>query len=200
MSHPDPAFGWTDADAIRRFVAARGFAHLLFVRDGAPRVAHAPLTVTAAGHVRFHLARRNPVDPIPDGTPALASIAGADGYVSPDWYGAPDQVPTWNYVAAEAEGSIHALDEAALIEQLDLLSAVHEARLAPKPAWTRARLAPARLAALLGAIRGYELRVTAWRGTRKLGQNKPPAQQAGAVAGMAASGAVVLAELMAAAR
>ena len=67
----------------------------------------------------------------------------ADAYVSPDWYESADQVPTWNYVTVEAEGPIVALDEAGLVTLLDDLSAQEEARLAPKPPWTRRRCRPA---------------------------------------------------------
>ena len=48
---------------------------------------------------------------------------GPDAYVSPDWYGAADQVPTWNYLSVEAEGPVAAMDEAGLVDLLDRLSA-----------------------------------------------------------------------------
>jgi len=48
----------------------------------------------------MHLVRSNPILRLLD-TPqdALLAVMGPDGYVSPDWYGANDQVPTWNYAA-----------------------------------------------------------------------------------------------------
>lgn len=184
MSHPEPAFGWADEAAMRAFADARGFAHILVVRDGRPFVVHAPVVTSAAG-LRFHVARRNRAAPIEDGVRAIASIGGADAYVSPDWYGTPDQVPTWNYVAVEAEGAVRVLARDELVDQLDRLSALHEARLAPKRAWTRDKMSLGRFEAMLAALAGYELCVEAWRGTRKLGQHKRPAERAGAVAGMA---------------
>jgi transcriptional regulator len=112
-------------------------------------------------------------------------VLGPDAYISPDWYGQEDQVPTWNYLAVEAEGPLRRLDEPELVALLDDLSAAHEARLAPKPAWTRAKMTPGRFEGMLKAIVGYELAIEALRGTRKLGQNKDDATLRAAAAGLA---------------
>jgi transcriptional regulator len=182
--HPDPAFRVGDDATIRAFAARRAFAHLFACTADGPVLAHAPVQVTDEGNLRFHLARRNAVFGQLDDAQAIASITAADCYVSPDWYGTPDQVPTWNYVAAEAHGTIHRLPDAATISQLDALTALHEARLLPKPPWTRAKMAPARFDALLAAIGTFELVVREWRGTAKLSQNKTAAQKAGVVAAL----------------
>ena len=170
--HPDRAFRPGDAGWPQAFAAARAFAHIFACTADGPAVAHAPVQVTADGHLRFHLARRNPVFAQIDGAQAIASFTDADAYISPDWYGTSDQVPTWNYRAAEAHGSIRCLPDEATPIQLDALSAAHEARLAPKPVWTRAKMGPGRFEAMLGAIGTFELVVSEWRGTAKLSQNK----------------------------
>jgi transcriptional regulator len=167
--HPHRAFHWGDEAEMLAFVGQVSFATICV--DG-PALVHAPVVVTDEGQLRFHVARANPAFPRLDEARAIASVIGPDFYVSPDWYGTPDQVPTWNYLAVEAEGPLRRLDEAELAASLDALSAAHEARLAPKPAWTRAKMAPGRFDAMLGAIAGFELRVEALRGTRKLGQHK----------------------------
>jgi transcriptional regulator len=155
--------------------------------DG-PAVVHAPVLVTEAGQLRFHVSRANPASQRLENARAIASVTAPDFYVSPDWYGTPDQVPTWNYVAVEAEGPLRRLDETELAAQLDQLSAVHEARLAPKPAWTRDKMEPGRFEAMLKAIVGFELRVEALRGTRKLGQHKGPEQRERVADALAAIG------------
>jgi transcriptional regulator len=175
--HPNAAFRWDDAAELRAFVAERGFATLCVATAKGPMVAHAPLVVTEAGTIRFHLARGNRVVPHLDGAMMVASVVDDDFYVSPDWYCSEDQVPTWNYRAVEIEGPVRALDEAGLIAQIDALGEAFEARLAPKPAWTRDKMTPGRFEAMLGAIRGFELVPTDWRGTRKMGQNKKPAER-----------------------
>jgi len=132
-----------------------------------------------------------------DGATVIASVAGPDTYVSPDWYARADQVPTWNYVAVEAQGSVRALDHAELVVHLDALSAEQERLLAPKPAWTRGKMSPGRFEAMLPAIAGYELRVEAWRGTRKLSQNKPAADRSGVIARLEERGRADMAALVA---
>lgn len=151
--------------------------------DG-PLLVHAPVVVDAPDRIRFHMARGNRAAAALEGNRAIISCLGPDAYVSPDWYGVPDQVPTWNYLNVEAEGPLRRLDEAGLTRLLDDLSAAHEARLAPKPAWTRAKMTPGRFAAMLKAIIGYELTIEELRGTRKLGQHKSEAERTGAADGL----------------
>jgi transcriptional regulator len=178
--HPNRAFAWEDRDEMLGFVA--GIAFCTIAADG-PTIAHAPVIVAPPDRIRFHLARGNRARL--DGRRAIVSCLGADAYVSPDWYGTPDQVPTWNYLAVEAEGPLRRLDEAELAALLDDLSAAHEARLAPKASWTRAKMSPGRFEAMLRAITGYELLIEALRGTRKLGQHKSGAERQGAADGLA---------------
>ena len=156
-----------------------------------PFVVHAPVVVDPPDRLRFHIARGNRAAKAIEGrdgtrTPARAIVSclGPDAYISPDWYPTRDQVPTWNYISVEAEGPVRRLDEGELTILLDDLSAAHEARLAPKPAWNRGKMAPARFAAMLKAITGYELTIEELRGTRKLGQNKRAEELAGAAEGL----------------
>jgi transcriptional regulator len=135
-----------------------------------------------------------------DGRPVLATIVGEQGYVSPDWYGTADQVPTWNYRIVEIEGVARRLDEDALVGQLDDLSAAQEALLAPKAPWTRDKMAPARFVAMTKAIVGFAIAHSEMRGVAKLGQNKTASEFAGALAGLRASGRGDLAAAMEAAR
>lgn len=199
--HPDPAFAWKDEAAMRHFVGQVAFAHLFAAGPEGAAVVHVPVLVADAG-LRFHIARRNRIVPLigQAGAVVIASIAAPDGYVSPAWYASVDQVPTWNYVAVEAEGAVRTLDNVDLIALLDGLSGVHEARVRGTPPWTRAKMAPGRFDAMLPAIVGYELRVDRWRGTRKLSQNKNGADSAGVVAGMEINGRTEMAALVAAAR
>jgi transcriptional regulator len=194
--HPNRTFHWTDREAMLAFVQEVSFAHL-FVQSGErPLVVHVPVVVTAAGNLRFHLSRANSPAACLAGSAALASLAGPDAYVSPDWYGTEDQVPTWNYVTVEASGPVRALDDVELVALLDDLSAVHEARLAPKRPWTRAKMRTGLFEGLLKSIVGFEMEVEDLRGTRKLGQNKKADEIEGAAAGLAATGAAGMARWM----
>ncbi|HST35090.1 MAG TPA: FMN-binding negative transcriptional regulator, partial [Allosphingosinicella sp.] len=149
-----------------------------------PLVVHVPVIVAAPDRILFHVAKGNRAAAALDGARALLSCLGPDAYISPDWYGTPDQVGTWNYRAVELEGPLRRLDEAELTALLDALNNDHEARLAPKPPWTRAKMTPGRFEAMLKAITGFELTVEALRGTDKLGQHKKAAEREAAADGL----------------
>ena len=178
--HPNRGFAWEDREAMLAFIGDIAFATIC--ADG-PVLVHAPVLVRGPDRLLFHISRGNRAKL--DDRRAIVSVLGPDAYISPDWYGVDDQVPTWNYLAVEAEGPLRRLDEAELADLLDRLSAAHEARLAPKPEWTRAKMTAGRFEAMLKAIVGYELTIEALRGTRKLGQNKDEAQRRAAASGLA---------------
>jgi transcriptional regulator len=194
--HPNPSFVWDDRDGMLAFLAEVSFSTIFLSDEGGGRVVHVPVTVEGPDRLRFHLARSNRAAPGLDGSEVLLSCLGPEAYISPDWYGTPDQVPTWNYVAVECEGTVRRLNEDDLVVQLDQLSAAHESRLAPKSPWTRDKMTPGRFHAMLRAITCYEIEIRELRGTRKLGQNKKPAEREGALRGLAAAGRADMAELM----
>ena len=194
--HPSAAFRWDDRDAMRVFAAEIGFGMLFLTTPDGPRVAHVPFVFLDDDRIAFHLARGNAITKHLDGAEALFVINGPDGYISPDWYGIEEQVPTWNYVALELQGPARKMDKAALIAQADALSLLQEARLAPKPIWTRDKMAPGRFEAMLGGITGFEMEVTAWRSTVKLGQNKNAEVRLAAADGAEAAGNRAIAHLM----
>jgi len=104
---------------------------------------------------------------------ALAVVTGEDAYISPDWYGLAEQVPTWNYVSVEIEGPARVLARAETVALLDDLASRYEAQLAPKPPWTRGKMDPARFESMLAGIVGFEMTIERLEGTTKLSQNKP---------------------------
>lgn len=171
--HPNPKFHWQSTDEMTAFVRAVGFGTLVAQTPDGLRAVHLPALVNG-NILRFHLARANAVhSTLIAGSEALFVVNGAHAYISPDWYGVPDRVPTWNYVAVELEGRVQRLGEDALVEMLDDLSAEHEERLAPKRPWTRAKMSEGRFESMLRAITAFQMEIGAWRGTVKLGQDKP---------------------------
>ncbi|MCW3836428.1 FMN-binding negative transcriptional regulator [Sphingomonas canadensis] len=195
--HPNGLFRWEDRAEMRDYVAALGFGALFAATPDGPRVAHVPVVWLDDSTLGLHLSRGNALARHLDGATALFTAFGPDGYVSPDWYGlGTDEVPTWNYVAVELEGTIRRMDREQLRAQVDALSHANEARLAPKPEWTSAKMDALRLDQLLGAIAGFRLEVQAWRGTRKLGQNKPAAAREAATDALEAQGRRALAHWM----
>jgi transcriptional regulator len=195
--HPNGAFRPKQDDLAALLVREIGFAAIFASTPDGPRVAHAPVVLRDdAATLQFHLARGNALTRHLDGSNALVVVQGPDAYVSASWYTDADQVPTWNYVAVEMEGVATKLDDAALVAQLDTLSAIHEARVGANPPWTRAKMNPALFSRMTDAIVGFELRIAAWRPTIKLSQNKPADERNRVIAGVAASGHGALAQLM----
>ncbi len=176
-------------DAIDRI----GFAHICVASAEGPMLLHAPVTLHG-DRLRFHVARGNRVTRHLDGGAVALSLVETHGYISPNWYERPgDQVPTWNYVTIEVEGTAHAIGDAALVEQLDRLAELHEPADDP---WHRAKMDPAVFIKMLTAIRGFEVIVTAVHGTTKLSQNKSAGDVSGIVAGLRRMGNDDLADRM----
>ena len=194
--HPNPTFRWDDRDAMRAFAAEVGFGMLFLTTPDGPRVAHVPFIFLDDDRIGFHIARGNALAKHLEGADGLFVVNGPDGYISPDWYGIVDQVPTWNYVALELQGPVAKMDEAALIAQADALSENREARLAPKPMWTRDKMADGLFDKMLRGISGFEMTISAWRSTVKLGQNKSMEVRAAAANGAEAAGNRAIAHLM----
>jgi transcriptional regulator len=195
--HPNPAFRAGDDAAVLQMAARIGFAHILLVTSEGPMAVHAPIVAAGDHAVRFHIARGNRAFRHLDGARLLLSIAGADGYISPNWYADPaPQVPTWNYTAIELEGTARLIDEDGLIAQLDALASLHEPRVLPENPWTRDKMDDARFRQMLRAIAGFEVVVDTVRSTQKLSQNKSADDRARVIAGLARSGNAALAAAM----
>ncbi len=171
--HPNRKFHIHDREAMAALVREQGFGLLVAQTGDGMRAVHVPVMLDG-DRLLFHVARGNPIHAaLIGGCDALFVATGPHGYVSPDWYGLDDRVPTWNYLAVELEGDVRPLDRDALIRFLDEVSDHHEARLAPKPAWRRSKMSDGRFEGLVKAITGFELRIRTWRGTAKLDQDKP---------------------------
>lgn len=186
--HPNPAFRGESVARNLEFARDRGFGVLAVAADGAPLISHVPFLVSGDGsEVELHLVRSNPiVQALKSPLPARIAVSGPDGYISPDWYGVADLVPTWNYVAVHLAGELELRPESELPGLLDRLSARFEKRLLPKPAWTRAKMTPGAFDRMLRMIVPCRMHVSDVQGTWKLGQNKPKAARLGAAEGVAA--------------
>ena len=186
--HPDSRFAIEDRATLLAFLAAHPFVTLAASVKGAPMIAQAPVVIREIGGeiaLDFHVSRGNLLAPlIVQGLSAIALSTAEDAYVSPDWYESEDQVPTWNYRSVEAHGFVAPLNTEELIAQLDALSEQEEARLLPKPLWTRAKMSPGRFESMLRGIVGGRLTVERLSGTFKLSQNKSDADRLGAAKGL----------------
>jgi transcriptional regulator len=174
--HPNPAF--REDDQARALVTARerGFGVLTVAGPEGVLASHVPFVLEATT-VAAHLSRAGAVARrLRDGpAQALLIVSGPDAYISPDWYGVEDQVPTWNYVAVHLRGTLRLLPAAALRPHLERLSATHEAQLAPKPPWTMNKMTPGVAERMMRQIVPVEMTVASVEATFKLNQNKTEA-------------------------
>jgi transcriptional regulator len=198
--HPNPAFR-SDARIDQRalfaaLIAETGFGLVFLTTPDGPRVAHVPLLLTEAGTLRFHLALGNALTRHLEGARALAVVNGPDGYISARWYADPDQVPTWNYLALEMEGTVRRMDRNGLHALLEDVSAHHEARVTEGTPWTMDKMARIKRDRMMDMIVGFELTIEAWRPTLKLSQNKPAEERARLIEGLKGEGKLALAALM----
>lgn len=180
--HPNPTFRKADTARNLVFARDRGFGTLAVAAEAAPLLSHVPFLLSADGRsAEMHLVRSNPILHLLAHTrPATLAVTGPHGYISPDWYGLEDHVPTWNYIAVHLRGGLSRRPDTELRAHLDRLSAHFEAMLAPKPAWRTAKMTPDMLARMMRQVVPVRLDVETVDGTWKLGQNKPEEARLGA--------------------
>ncbi len=186
--HPNPAFRQMPVDQSLAFARERGFGVLSVNHDNGPLISHVPFVVSDDGtSLDLHLVRSNPIlQALP--SDAVIAVSGPDSYISPDWYGAPDQVPTWNYVAVHLRGWLELLPQSALRDLIDRQSAFFEAMLSPKTPWTSAKMTPEVLERMMRMILPCRMRISDVQSTWKLNQNKPVAMRRRAAAEVAGYG------------
>lgn len=184
--HPNPIFRSSDVNKSLSFAADRGFGTLSVNGDHGPLAAHIPVIFSEdRSRAAFHLLRSNPVARAPG--PALLAVTGPDGYISPDWYDLPEQVPTWNYVAVHVRGTLRILPTDDLEPHLRTLSDHFEQRLLPKPIWDLDKVSFENRNKMMRMLVPAEMEITHVDATWKLGQNKPEAARKNAASALNAS-------------
>ena len=180
-------FAARDRATTGRLVHEYPFATLVTPVAPEPFITHLPLIHVADrephGTLFGHFARANPHARIPAGTESIAIFHGPHAYVSPSWYADPSgAVPTWNYAVAHVHGGIElARDAAETRAVLDLM--IHRFEAGRATPW-KLGLDPERLAAMVGAIVGFRIRVKRFDAKLKLSQNRTPEDRRRVAAGL----------------
>ncbi len=104
-------FKMKDNAEIRTFVMSHPFDALLTNGRQVPQVTHLPMQLLTddVGNdlINLHLSKASPhAKGLEDRENAVAVFLGTNGYISPHWYAAKDNVPTWNYTAVHAIGTL----------------------------------------------------------------------------------------------
>ncbi|MFL4469191.1 FMN-binding negative transcriptional regulator [Tateyamaria armeniaca] len=173
--HPNPVFHDQTAQANLAFAHARAFGILAVNGEAGPLMAHVPFLIDEdASHLHLHLVRSNSIArALKAPMAARIAVSGADGYVSPDWYEVPDQVPTWNYVAVHLTGTLELRPHEEMRALLDRQSKHFEDQLEPKRPWKTDKMTPEVLDRMMRQIVPCRMKIEGVDGTWKLNQNKP---------------------------
>lgn len=96
------------------FMRAHNFALIVTGTGGALHASHLPVLVDATGTglaLDMHMAKANPQWQEFFDEEVLVVFSGPHAYVSPRWYEAAERVPTWNYAAVHAYGTVSVVDD-----------------------------------------------------------------------------------------
>ena len=105
MYTPKP-FRITEIEEIKRVVSEYSFASLISTEPEL-QISHLPLDYLEENVLFGHLATSNPQSNIQEGTSVTAIFNGPHEYISPTYYVGDFNVPTWNYLAVHAKGTIN---------------------------------------------------------------------------------------------
>jgi transcriptional regulator len=183
-------------EVLHELIRANAFATLVSMTADGMIASHAPMMLdpdpAPYGRLIGHLAKANPharaADP---GVQTLVIFQGPDGYITPSYYAAKQQhgkvVPTWNYAAVHAYGTLEVFDDPArLLDVVTRLTTRHET---PRAAPWAVTDAPADFVrGMLNGIIGIALPITRLEGKVKMSQNRPAADQTGVVEGLRRDG------------
>jgi transcriptional regulator len=115
-----------------------------------------------------------------EGRDALAIFSGPDAYVTPAWYEATHEtgkvVPTWNYLAVHAYGTLRAFDDPVRLRGLVARLTVQYETGFAEP-WSIDDAPADYIETMVGAIVGLEMPVSRLTGKWKLSQNRPEADR-----------------------
>ena len=161
------------------FMRQYSFATLVTSDSGAAlKATHLPFVVVEQGaelRLVAHLARANPQwRDFADAGEVLVIFQGPHAYISPSLYQRQPSVPTWNYAAVHAHGSLRVLES-----REDKLAALRQLVAANDAPWLAEmeRLPPDFLALKLEGIVAFEIAVTRLDARWKLSQDRSPQER-----------------------
>lgn len=130
----------------------------------------------------------------------MAIFQSENAYISPSWYATKQQtgkvVPTWNYAAVHAYGTMRVIDDAAWIRnQLEAMTSHHELAF-PEP-WMVSDAPQDFTDILIEQIVGIEITITRLQGKWKVSQNQSSENQESVIEGLHKLGKTEMATLVA---
>lgn len=195
MYQPDH-FRVADLAQMHALMRARPFATLVSAGSLGLYASHLPTVLKDEGPygtVECHLARANPHCQDLDGGEALMIFAGAEGYITPNWYASKFQhgkvVPTWNYAAVHAYGRPAVMRDAFWLRRHVTELTAQQERSVAKP-WAVSDAPERYIETHLRGIVGFRFAITRLEGKWKMSQNRETQDRHGVVAGLTTRGGV----------
>ena len=154
------------------FMRANDFPLLVTGTGGTLHASHLPVVVQERGEDLFldmHMAKNNPQWREFFDDEVLVVFSGPHAYVSPRWYEQKERVPTWNYAAVHAYGTVKVVEgRTPKYAGQERLVATHD------PQWLPAfrNLREEYVTAMLEGIVNFEIKVTRIETRWKLSQNR----------------------------
>ena len=185
-----------DILTLQHFIRENALCTLVTQTELGMVASHIPMVLHTEngefGVLRGHVARANPQwKDFIGSQEALGVFTGPQHYISAFWY--PDkathgkEVPTWNYVAVHAYGTLRAVEDPAwLLEHLRTLTDANEV-IAEIP-WRVADAPADFISKLSRGIVGLELPISRFEGKWKVSQNRSDRDASAVVEGLRSLG------------
>jgi len=187
-------FQQSDKQELHKLIRQQPLATLVASTEQGLLANHLPLLAVTGTEgnltLKGHVARANSLWEAAIIEPVLAIFHGPDAYISPSYYPSKKDhgkvVPTWNYVAVHACGTISFFhDSEWKLEFLNALTNQHEAQRSEP--WAVSDAPKEFVNGQLGAIVGFEIKVDELLGKWKVSQNHPQRNRYGVRDGLTAS-------------
>lgn len=198
-----PHFEITEKAEIHKLIADYPLATFITDNAGAPEINHIPMLLETRDGKDFltgHIPRKNSLWQEHNcSKDVIAVFQGENTYISPSWYATkPDTgkvVPTWNFVAVHARGSIRFIQNADwILTHLNTLTNYHE-QLLSQP-WRVDDAPEEYIQRLTQMLVGVEIEIKDLKGKWKLSQNRPAQDRASIIAALEQSGKTKMAQLI----
>ena len=166
-----------DRAELAAFMRANSFALLVTATGGAPLASQLPVIVADGEQgivIHSHMAKANAQWKEFFDDEVLFVFSGPHAYVSPRWYEERERVPTWNYAAVHAYGTVRLTEDrrAKHAAQRELVALLD-------PQWLPKfdALRPAYVENMLEGIVNFDIAVTRLETRWKLSQNRGRKEQ-----------------------
>ena len=182
--YPPAAFSSAELDQALEIARRTKFSTIATYHDGEIVIVHIPVTLVegtsedSQQNVKFlgHIMKTNPFYDLlaTSDIDAKMTFLPANSYISPSVYAEKREsgkvVPTWNYVAAHFDGSMHLEDEPHSLKRiLDAQTKDFEEMVSST--WQVSDAPSDYIGALSKSIAGFSFNVSNWNSVRKLSQN-----------------------------